>query len=135
MLIETKTHRENFMRLDEVAALPEFAKLNPSQRRFVIDYIGAGLVSGTYDAVEAVKWAYGHEMKNAKIRAHQILNNKQVRHVLNMHFRRSEIEIILSDLQRAAKKSVRLGVGLTPETAKALIAFEQYVSREKTANV
>ena len=132
MLTETKTCRDKFMRLDEVAALPEFAKLNPSQRKFVIDHVGAGLVSGTYDAVSAVRFAYGQEIKNPQIRAHQILNNRHVRRVLNLHFRRSDLEILLSDLKRAAQKSARLGVGLTPETTKALHAFEEYVARENS---
>ena len=131
MLITNPTHREDFISLEAVVITPEFSKLNPSQRRFVVRYIDQGTVNGTYDAVDAVRHAYGMNTKYVEIRAYQILRNRTVKKVLDIHFRRSGLDSILSDLRRAAKQSVKLKLGLTPATVKALTAFAAFVAAKE----
>ena len=108
----------DYLPLSAMTATAAFRNLNVGQQKFVWHYIENGLASGSYDAIGAVKFAYGQNIKHAAIRARQSLNNKHVAEVLRLHFRRSPLESILSDLRHAAKKSVKLGMGLTPPTVK-----------------
>jgi hypothetical protein len=97
--------------------------------KFVTHYVQHGLSSGTYDAVAAIRFAFGQDTNRADLRAYQLLRSKTVRRVLDLHFRRDGLEVILSDLQRAARKSVKLGLGVTPATVKALATFEAYITK------
>lgn len=128
MLIKNPAPRKDCISLEAIMVTPEYQTLSPVRRRFVVRYIEQGTTTGVYDAVDAVKYAIGSHIKHIEIRAYQLLRNKAVRQVLDIHFRRSGLESILADLKRAAKKSVKLKLGLTPETAHALIAFEKYVT-------
>jgi hypothetical protein len=132
MTLTNSVQRQDCLSLEAVITTPEFLALNPAMRKFVVRYIDQGLADGTYDAVAALKHAYGSHIKRVDIRAYQILRNKKVKKVLDIHFRRSGLESILADLKRAARKSVKLKLGLTPETVKALAAFEAFVAAKGT---
>lgn len=129
MLVTNHPNREQYISPELLARTTEFQKLNPAQQRFVLHYVAKGFALGTYDAVAAVEFAY-HPKKNIQIRAHQIMTNRHVRHVLDLHFNRSELDVLLIDLQRAVKKSGKIGT-LTPQVAKALVAFTECVAKEK----
>jgi hypothetical protein len=133
MLIKNPTPRQDCLALTATIMTPEYLALNLRQKTFVVHYVDSGLSDGVYDAVAALRIAYGPDIKRADIRAYQILRNKKVKKVLDLHFRRSGLESILVDLKRAARQSVRLKLGLTPATVKALAAFEAYIS--ESANV
>ncbi len=126
LIVENHPDRSKYMSLEAVALTPEYRTLNHSQQLFVLSYVNKGLVEGVYDAVAAMKASYGPNIKTPKIRAYQILNNRHVRRVLDLHFHRSELDILLSDLRRATDKSLRLKM-LTPEAVRALAAFEKFV--------
>lgn len=123
------------MPLELLRLRPEFQSLNLAQQKFIIIYVGIGYSSaeGTYDAVRAVTKAYGKSkssLPNATVRAHQIMRNKHVLACLDIHFGVSPLQRLLEDIQRAAKKSSRLGL-LSPAVGKALIAFEEYVAAQE----
>jgi hypothetical protein len=131
MLIKNPSPGKDCLSLEALILTPEFRVLNDHQRKFVVRYVEDGLASSGYDAVAALKHAYG-PVKNTEIREYHTLRNKTVKKVLDLHFRRSPLESILADLQRAARKSVKLKLGLTPATVKALAAFEAYVAAQST---
>ena len=121
--------RKCFMPLEELLVTPEFLKLSRAQRVFVMRYVRVGLATGTYDAVAATKIAYPRATKNANIRSYQLQAGKKIRTVLDLHFRRGELEILLSDLKRLVKKSTKQGLGLTPQIARVLVTFEKFVEK------
>ena len=127
MLLTNPAPCKDCISLEAIMVTPEYQTLSPVRRRFVVRYIEQGTATGVYDAVDSVKYAVGLHIKHIEIRAYQLLRNKAVRQVLDIHFRRSGLEPILSDLKRAARKSIKLGLGLTPATEKALAAFEAYI--------
>jgi hypothetical protein len=95
------------------------------------------MATGIYDAVAAVQFAYaknGVEVKNANIRAYQILRSNRIRKILDLHFKRSGLEHTLNQLRRCADKSAKLGV-LSPETKRALAVFAKYVTQEVALEV
>ena len=113
--------------LATILATPEFWKLTPSQQTWVTRFVSKGHTTGIFDAEDAVMMAYGKDTEHLKLRAYQMLHKKRIQKVL---YGVGNLELILSDLQRAAKKSVKLGMGLTPRTVTALAAFEKYVTEK-----
>jgi len=115
-------------RIAELMNTPEFRILTGQQQAFLARYIVGG-----YNAIEACKFAYaGKSTKNAELRAYQLLGNKRLRAVLDLHFRRSAMESLLEDLHIAIKKSLRRDRGLSPDTTKAIEFFEQHAAVEKS---
>src|ERR1700674_1226889 len=101
MRIQNPTYRPDSIGLQAVMLTPEYTALNSNQKRFVTHYIDGAVMNGVYDATAAIRHAYGSATKNADLRAYQILRNRKVKKVLDLHFRRSELDSILSGLQRA----------------------------------
>lgn len=132
MLIKNPVYSAASLPLGAVILSEEYKKLNLAQGRFVVSYIDQAVATGVYDAVDSIRRAYGQSIKTPELRAYQILRNKKVKKVLDLHFRRSELDSILSELQRAARKSAKMKGGLTPATKKALEAFAAFVAREKS---
>jgi hypothetical protein len=130
MLVTNHPDQADYMNVQLLVETDAFKKLSPLARRFVVDYVAMGLDSGTYDAVAATRFALGQNKPNIQVRAHQMMSNQRIRHVLDLHFRRSELEVLLSAIQRAAKKSDKLGL-LYPAVAKALIVFAKYVDTKE----
>lgn len=133
MLIVSHLNRTNFLSPQAVTLTPEYQALNGSQKVFTLHYITFGYESGVYDALKAAALAYGSKHKTPiKIRAYQLLAHRRIRRVLDLHFHRSELEVLLADLQRVVKKSEKVGA-FTPQVAKALVAFTKYVAAKEKA--
>lgn len=130
MHIVNPTYRPDSLPLQAILETPAFLKLNAKHRTFVVAYIDGAAETGQYDAVGAIKHTYGAATKNPELRAYQILRNRKIAAVLDIHFRRSELDTLLADLKRAAKKSLKLKL-LTPAAVRALKAFEKYVQKEQ----
>jgi hypothetical protein len=129
MLVVNHPDRSQYLNLPSLTETPEFLKLSPLQRRFVVFYAAHGLETGEYNALLAVRDAIGESKPNLQVRASQLLNNSRVRRVLDLHFKRSELQVLLDSIPRAAKKSNKLGL-LSPAVGKALIAFEKFVQEQ-----
>lgn len=132
MLVVTTT-RKDVMPLEQLVQLPEFNRLNQKQQTWIVFYVGRGIATGTYNALTATMFAY-NPSKHVEVRAHQLLAKRRIRAVLDLHFRHTELDKILSDLRLAVNKSLRTKAGLSPEISSALLAFESYVATQVTEN-
>lgn len=125
MVNELQSER-NHARIAELMETRAFGDLTLKQQTFVSKFISDGLVShGHYDATAAAKLAY--ETKNPQNLGAGLLRVRKIKRVLAIHFRTSPLDGILLDVQMCARRSARLGVGITPKLKRALLAFEKYV--------
>jgi hypothetical protein len=127
MATETKIERPR-MSVIEIMRTPEFQTLSEKQSIFVARYISGGFLTGRYDATDAAATAY--RTKNPVVLGAELIGQSKIKRVLDLHFRRSGLESILTDLRRAAKKSAKRGI--TSETVRALAAFDKYVAKENS---
>lgn len=132
MSAEINTTNAARVRLADLMKHEVFQCLTKKQQIFVAKLVALGLTTGNYDHVAAAAFAY--RTKNPQVLGAELLGQAKIRRCLDVHFRRSNLESILDHLGRAAKKSVKRGEGLSPETVKALAVFAQYVQKE-TSNV
>jgi hypothetical protein len=121
------------LRLADLLRLPEFATLTPKQQAFVALYVASGFLTDTYDATAAVQKVYRtKDEKSAGALGAELLGQRKIRTVLDAHFGRNALDALLTDLQKAVKRSLRRSnkkfIVLTPELARALEIFEQYVT-------
>src|ERR1039458_9934435 len=94
----------NHASLVELMETPAYQNLvNDAQRFFILKYIGGGLATGTYDAVAATRLAYP-KCKTPKILSYQLMSKRCMRKVLALHWHRSAMDEVLSDLQRLIKQ-------------------------------
>ena len=91
--------------LEEIQQRPEWDVLKPKQRMFVISYIRSGLDTGRYDAEFAVRSAYEMCEKSVAVMACQLLANKKIRAILDLHFGRSDRDKFLAELQETIRKA------------------------------
>jgi len=118
------------MELSELEKRAEFQILTPKQQNFVGSYIESGRRTGTYDALAAVQSAYQVAVKNAVIMSYELLGNRKITAVLNLHFGRTEFDSILTDLGRALSKTLKKDAktgSLSVATSKALEFYERHV--------
>jgi hypothetical protein len=126
-MIEAPTER---MEISELVKRAEFQILTIKQQRFVRSYIESGASTGTYDALSAVQSAYQVAAKNAVILSYELLGNRKIKAVLNLHFGRTEFDSILTDLERALSKTLKRDAktgSLSVATSKALEFYERHV--------
>jgi hypothetical protein len=95
------------MLLAEIATHAEWQVLTAKQRMFLSSYIQSGIDTGVYDAQFAVQSAYNTSDKNAVILSYELLANRKVRRVLDLHFGRTETDSLQADLVKAISKSLR----------------------------
>ena len=92
------------------------------------------MTTGRYDAVDACKLAY-KTVRYAELRAYQLLGNKRLRRILDIHFQRSAMDSLLADLHRVIKRSLRRGSkqpGVNPDLTAALAFFEKHSGQTET---
>jgi len=92
------------------ALLPAIQRLSAPQSFFLVRYIGRGANTGTYDAEEAVRITYpriSKSPKRVKTLAYQILNRRNIKKILALHFGQSDLELTLTDLRRLLKRVLR----------------------------
>jgi hypothetical protein len=123
------------VRLADLLRLPDFQTLTDKQQLFVALYISSGHHTGTYNAADAAARVYRtKDTKSAAALGAELLGQRKIRTVLDLHFGRDALAGLLVDLQRAVKRGLRRGnkkfVVITPEVASALLIFEAYVSAE-----
>ena len=127
------------MEITELEKRAEFQILTLKQQAFVRAYIASGTSTGTYDSVAAVESAYEVAAKNAVILSYELLGNRKIKAVLNLHFNRSEFDSILLDLGRALSKTLKRegkAGSLSVATTKALELYERNLgSKTPTAPV
>jgi hypothetical protein len=136
MPTETKIEKRR-LRLIDLMRTPEFQTLSEKQGIFVARYVSSGFLTGRYDASDAAKTAY--RTKNPEVLGAELLGQKKIKRILDLHFGRTPMDSILADLEKAVKKSLRRGSKsrpstITPETARALQLFEQYVAAKENSN-
>lgn len=123
--------------MSEIIRLPEFQRLTPQQQIFVSCYISSGIQTGTYDALGSIMKAYNGSLKNARIMACQMLANKKIARILDLHFfgrtDHSELNDLLAVLCKAIKKSIRHDLKyrgtISVATTKALEFFERQTGK------
>ena len=115
------------MGLTTLMRTPEFADLTGSQKVFVARLISLGIASGKYNATSAADFAYKTRFPASM--GSQLLRQKKIRRVMDLHFGRSGLESILADLQAAAAKSKKAGL-LTRRVVRLLGVFEKYTQQE-----
>jgi len=120
------TTGEARVRLAELMRTPEFQCLTLKQQVFTAKLVALGLTTGNYDHVAAAAFAY--ETKNPAILGRELMGQTRIKRLLAIHFRKSELESILADLQRAAKKAARKRE-LTPAVEKALLQFSEFIEK------
>jgi phage terminase small subunit len=113
-----------------------FQVLTEKQRTFVVRYISSGTATGLYDSVRAVRDAYG-DVKNAAVLSSQLLGQKKIKRVLDLHFGRTEspYDSMMAELTKALKKSIRTDRktgSLSTATMRAMDFFEEH-EKKKTA--
>jgi len=123
------------VRLADLLRLPDFQTLTDKQQSWCALYCASGFLTGRYDAGDCATKIY--KTKNAASAAAlgaQLLGQRKIRTVLDLHFGRNALDGLLADLKRAVKRGLRRGnkkfVVITPEVASALLIFEAYVSAE-----
>jgi hypothetical protein len=121
------------VRIAELMRLPDFALLTDKQQSFCALYVSSGFLTGAYDAADAAARIYKtKDARSAAALGAELLGQRKIRTVLDAHFGRSALDSILSDFQKAVKRSLRRGnrkfIVLTPELGRALELFEQYIS-------
>src|SRR5713101_5322500 len=117
------------MSLAELKSRAEWQILTDKQKFFVQSYIASGIDTGTYDAQFAVQSAYDTAGKTAVILSYELLANRKIQRVLDLHFGHTEMDSLLADLAKAIKQSLRKGE-LTDATATAIKFFEKHTRRQ-----
>ena len=143
--------RSNYLSLVEVKSLPEFQRLTPKQKLFVLTYCEGGLLDGNYDAAAATMTAYHCKTEeNARIMSYAQMGNIRIIAVLNRYFNVSPTEEFMDTLDRAIRnknlsiaqmealrlKSILLGYKNVPAAARHVavppdVAKESKVRRGK----
>lgn len=113
----------NKLRLAALTQTAEFGLLTSKQQAFVLKLVALGLTTGRYDATVAAGFAY--TTKNPEILGAELMGQRKIKRVLDIHFCRSGLDSILADL-RVVVKQARRQRELTPALEKALLAFEKY---------
>jgi hypothetical protein len=116
--------------ISELIKSAEFQILTRKQQAFVRAYVESGMTTGTYDPLSAVQSAYEVAAKNAVILSYELLGNRKIKAVLNLHFGRTEFDSILSDLERTLSKTLKKDAkagSLSVATTKALEFYERHV--------
>jgi len=113
------------MSLAELKSRAEWQILTDKQKFFVQSYIASGIDTGTYDAQFAVQSAYDTSGKTAVILSYELLANRKIKQVLDLHFGHTEMDSLLADLAKAIKQSLRKN-GLTDATTTAIKFFEKH---------
>ena len=79
-------------------------------------------------------FAYKTSVKTATIFSYELMGNRRIKRVLDLHFRRTEFESILEDLGRAVRLSIerdmKRGGTLSVATVDALKFYEKYAGRK-----
>ena len=93
-----------YVPLQVLITTPEFQALTAAQAGFVSKYVSRGVTKGVYDAVTAVQSAYHcKDRKTAAIQAYQLLRNRRIAKVIDLHFLRDAERV--NDLQRLVHRS------------------------------
>ena len=127
------------VRLADLIQRREFQCLTPKQQAFLSRYISSGLLTGCYDASAATAAVYRTTPKNATIMSYEILGNRKIKAVIDLHFRRSEFDSIMDDLARAARLSIardlKHGGSLSIATIKAVQILRNYARQNPGAGI
>jgi hypothetical protein len=127
---EATTKRLSFA---EIFVRPEFQTLTKKQQIFCARYISSGVVSNHYDASDAAAFAYS--TKNPAVLGQELLGQRKVRAVLDLHFGRNEFDGLVADLRRLLKRADRRGSdlnSLAPDLKKVLTLLEQHLAKDKS---
>jgi hypothetical protein len=130
----------NHERLDIAAlmVMEEFQVLSERQRIFVIRYIASGTSTGVYDSLRAVHDAYG-DVKNEAVLSSQLLGQKKIKRVLDLHFGRTEpsqYDSMMAELTKALKKSLRTDRktgSLSTATMRAMDFYQAHEQKKAAA--
>lgn len=127
------------VRLADLIQRREFQCLTSKQQAFLSRYISSGLLTGCYDATAAVASVYRTTPKNAVVMSYEILGNRKIKAVMDLHFRRSELDSIMDDLGRAARLSIardlKNGGSLTIATIKAIQLLKSHARQNPDAGI
>src|SRR5712691_2379300 len=106
MAFETQIEKPR-MRLLDLMRTPEFQTHSEKQGIFVARYISGGFLTGRCDPTDAAKTAY--KTKNPEVLGAELLGQKKIKRVLDIHFQRSEVESLLAEVRHLIKRSSRRG--------------------------
>jgi hypothetical protein len=109
----------------ELMATPEFCALTEKQKGFCARYCSVGIQTGRYSATEAAAVTYA--TKHPQNLGAGLLRQRKIRKVLDIHFRTSPLDAILINLETCARRSAKLGMGLSSKCKRALLAFHAHV--------
>ena len=126
------------VRLADLIQRREFQCLTPKQRSFISRYISSGLLTGVYDASAATAAVYKTTPKNAVVMSYEILGNRKIKAVIDLHFRRSEFDSIMDDLARATRISMARDLkqgGLSIATVKAIQLLKSHARQNPDAGI
>jgi len=127
------------VRLADLIQRQEFQCLTSKQQAFLSRYISSGLLTGCYDAAAAVSSVYRTTPKNAVVMGHEILGNRRIKRVLDLHFCRNEIDSLMDDLGRAARLSIsrdlKNGGSLSIATIKAVQLLKSHARQNSGAGI
>jgi len=129
----------NRMGITELMALEAFQVLTEKQRTFVVRYIASGTTTGTYDSLRAVHDAYGADVKNASVLSSQLLGQKKIKRVLDLHFGRTEpspYDSMMMELTKALRRSIKHDKktgSLSTATMRAMDFFEAHEKQKAAA--
>ena len=117
----------------------EWVVLTSKQKVWASKYLSSGILTGTYDALGAAMAAYRTTPKNAVIISCQLMGNRRIKRVLDLHFRRSELDSIMDDLSRATRLSIardlKKGGSLSVATIKAVQILRNYARQNPGAGI
>ena len=130
---------ERCVPLSEIVPRPDFQGMTVAQQAWVRAYLTSGETTGTYDAIAATRAAYpATSAQHLSSRACHVQSHKKVKHILNIAFGQpeTELDLILSDLGRALRKSIRndikKGGSLSIATTRALDFYERHTWQKLT---
>ena len=125
--------------LAELMQMREFQILTPKQRSWVSKYVTSGSVTGFYDPVAATADVYRTTPKTAVIYSYELLGNRRIKRVLDLHFRRTELDSLMDDLGRAARLSIardlKHGGSLSIATIKAVQLLKSHARQNPGAGI
>lgn len=120
----------NRVHLADLMCTPEFQTLTAKAQVFCAAYIASGMTTGRYDHIAAASVAY--KTSRADVVGAEMLGNRKIKAVLDIHFKRSGFDSTLVDLRSLLKRARRRNsdlARLVPELQRALIAFEKYTAK------